>query len=169
MPIAEQSMLLVENVPDDIELATRALRVCGHEEKIRVVRDGPEALDYLFAEGEYAGRDRSLQPAVVLLDLKLPRLSGFDVLARVHSDPRTFRTPIVIHTDSKDDFDINRAYELGASSYVHKHGDFVQYCTALKKITDYWLQVNIPPVSPRFLAAKPGGSQLRGASPQSSN
>ncbi len=152
-----QAMLLVEDVPEDIELATQALRICGHGDKIRVVRDGLEALDYLFAEGEYAGRDRGLQPTVVLLDLKLPRLSGFDVLARAHSDPRTFRTPIVIHTESQDDFDINRAYELGASSYVLKHGDFGQYCAALKKITDYWLQVNIPPVSPRFLVAGAAG------------
>jgi two-component system, response regulator len=148
-----QTMLLVEDVPEDIALATQALRICGHEDKIRVVRDGLEALDYLFAEGEYARRDRGLQPSVVLLDLKLPRLNGFDVLARVHSDPRTYRTPIVIHTGSQDDFDINRAYELGASSYVLKHGDFDLYCGALKKITDYWLQVNIPPVSPRFVAA----------------
>ena len=152
-----QTMLLVENVPADIELASQALRICGHADRIRVVRDGLEALDYLFAEGDHAGRDRSLQPAAVLLELKLPRLSGFDVLARVHSDPRTFRTPIVIHTDSKDDFDINRAYELGASSYVFKHGDFVQYCTTLKKITDYWLQVNIPPVPPRFRSVRTGG------------
>ena len=110
MQSSEQAMLLVEDETEDIELATQALRICGHGDNIRVVRDGLEALDYLFAEGEYAGRDRNLQPSVVLLDLKLPRLSGFDVLARVHSDPRTFRTPIVIHTGSRDDFDINRAY-----------------------------------------------------------
>jgi two-component system response regulator len=154
---AKQTMLLVEEVPEDIELATQALRICGHADKIRVVRDGLDALDFLFAEGEYARRERGLQPSVVLLDIKLPRLSGFDVLARVHSDPRTYRTPIVIHTASQDDFDINRAYELGASSYVLKHGDFANYCGALKKIADYWLQVNVAPVSPRFLSAAASG------------
>ncbi len=161
MPSSEQTMLLVEDVPDDIELATQALRICGHGDNICVVRDGLQALDYLFAEGDYAGRDRGKQPGVVLLDLKLPRLNGFDVLARVHSDPRTFRTPIVIHTGSQDDFDINRAYELGASSYVFKHKDFAQYCAALKTITDYWLQVNIPPIPPRFLSARAPGRRPR--------
>ncbi len=163
MPISEQAMLLVEDVPEDIELATQALRICGHGDNITVVRDGLEALDYLFAEGEYAGRDRSLQPTVVLLDLDLPRLSGFDVLARAHSDPRTFRTPVVIHTGSQEDFDINRAYELGASSYVLKQRDFGQYCAALKRIADYWLQVNVPPVPPRFLSVRAAGGRTRAA------
>ena len=161
MPGGGQTMLLVEDVPEDIELAAQALRICGHADKIRVVRDGPEALDYLFAEGEYAGRDRSLQPTVVLLELNLPRLSGFDVLARAHSDPRTFRTPIVIHTGSQEDFDINRAYELGASSYVLKQRNFAGYCAALKIVADYWLQVNVPPVSPRFLSVRAAARRMR--------
>lgn len=163
MEYAEQTLLLVEDLPEDIELATQALRQCGHVDKIVIVRDGLEALDYLFVEGIFAKRDRSLQPSVVLLDLKLPRLSGFDVLARVHSDPRTYRTPIVIHTSSTDAFDINRAYELGASSFVRKHQEFSLYAAALKKIADYWLELNVPPVSPKFLAAKAVSKRARSA------
>jgi len=151
---AERTLLLVEDTPEDVELATRALRHCGYIDNIVIVRDGQDALDYLFAEGTYAARDRSLQPAVVLLDLKLPRLNGFDVLARLRSDQRTYRTPIIVLTASDNAADINRAYELGACSYVHKHVEFGQYVAALRKIAEYWLEFNIAPASRRSIALR---------------
>lgn len=138
-------VLLVEDNPDDEALAIRALRRNNILNEIVVVRDGVEALDYLFASGAYAGRDLSIQPAVILLDLKLPRLDGIEVLRRLRADDRTKFLPVVILTSSKEEQDLLNSYSLGCNSYVIKPVDFVQFAEAIRQLGMYWLLLNEPP------------------------
>lgn len=138
-------ILLVEDNPDDELLTLRALRKSHLVNDIVVTRDGVEALDYLFGEGEYAGRDTRQQPQLVLLDLKLPRLDGAEVLGRMRADPRTHLVPVVVLTSSDEDHDIARAYEMRANSYVRKPVDFNQFLEAIQQIGLYWLVLNKPP------------------------
>jgi len=142
--MSEKMILLVEDSPDDEELTTRALRQAKIANEIVVARDGAEAVDFLFGEGAYAGRDVSRTPAVVLLDLKLPKLSGLDVLDRLRADPRTRLVPAVILTSSSEEEDMLKSYQLGANSYVRKPVDFGQFAQAVSQLGIYWLLLNQP-------------------------
>jgi len=142
--VSRRTILLVEDNPDDEELALRALKKVEGIDAVDVVRDGVEALDYLFGRDTYATRDLSDAPLVVLLDLKLPRLDGLDVLRALRADPRTRRQPVVILTSSAEDQDVLRGYELGANSYIRKPVDFVQFTTTVRQLGTYWLDINQP-------------------------
>ena len=138
----EKMILLVEDSADDEELTTRALRKANIVNEIVVARDGKEALDYLFGQGAYQGRDLSAMPAVILLDLKLPKLSGLDVLQRVRADARTKLIPTVVLTSSSEDEDMLKSYQSGANSYVRKPVDFGAFANAVSQLGVYWLLLN---------------------------
>lgn len=138
-------ILLVEDNPDDELLALRALRKNGVANEVVVARDGVEALDYLFATGEYAGRDIEDTPQLVLLDLKLPRVDGLEVLRRLRSDERTRLVPVVILTSSKERQDMLDGYGLGANSYVRKPVNFERFVEAVEQLKLYWLVLNESP------------------------
>ncbi|MDP8922726.1 MAG: response regulator [Chloroflexota bacterium] len=140
---------MVEDNPDDEALARRALTRNNIANEVAVARDGVEALEYLFATGAYAGRDPSALPVVVLLDLKLPKLDGLEVLRRLRADERTRLLPVVILTSSREEQDLITGYGLGANSYVRKPVDFVQFTEAVRQLGLYWLVLNEPPPSPR--------------------
>lgn len=146
MASSEKVVLLVEDNEDDIELTLRAFRKNKIANEVVVARDGVEALDLLFAEGEHAGTKR-LDPQVVLLDIKMPRVDGFEVLARVRSDARTRSLPVVMLTSSKEEDDMIRAYELGSNSYIRKPVDFDQFAHAVQQLGLYWLVLNETPSS----------------------
>ncbi len=139
------TILLVEDNPDDEELTLRALRKSGVKEPVVVARDGPEALDYLFATGAWKERDAQDTPRVVLLDLKLPKLSGLDVLRRMREDPRTRRVPVVVLTSSTEERDIEQCYDLGANSYVRKPVEFDEFLEFIRNLGNYWLKLNARP------------------------
>lgn len=141
-------ILLVEDNPDDVELTLRALRKSKIANDVIVVRDGVEALDYLFAIGQYAGRDPAALPQVVLLDLKLPRLDGLQVLERVRANPKTRLLPVVILTSSTEQRDLVSGYTLGANSYIRKPVDFHQFVEAVHQLGLYWLVLNERPPLP---------------------
>ncbi len=139
-------ILLVENNPDDEILTLRALRRSNIANEVIVAHDGVEALDYLFGTGAYAGRDGQKNPAVVLLDLKLPKLDGLDVLRRLRADTRTALLPVVVLTSSDEEQDIAESYRLGANSYIRKPVDFNQFVEAVQQLGLYWLLLNkLPP------------------------
>jgi two-component system, response regulator len=138
-------ILLVEDNPDDEALTLRALNKSKIANKIVVVRDGAEALDYLFATGPYADRDSLDLPQVTLLDLKLPKVDGLEVLRRIRSDPRTRMLPVVILTSSREEQDLTQAYSSGANSYVRKPVDFNQFVDAIGQLGLYWLVLNETP------------------------
>ena len=142
-------ILLVEDDPRDEELTLRALTMNMSSDEVAVVRDGAEALDFLFGTGTHEGRDMSVIPKVVLLDLKLPKIDGLEVLRRMRLDPRTARLPVVIFTSSSEDEDVISSYSLGANSYVRKPVDFEQFLEATKQLGLYWMQTNqtAPPVA----------------------
>jgi|tagenome__1003787_1003787.scaffolds.fasta_scaffold20987514_4 two-component system response regulator len=141
-------ILLVEDNPDDELLALRALRKNNVMNEVVVARDGVEALDYLFASGPHAGRDTSTMPRLILLDLKLPRVDGLEVLRRLRSDERTKLLPVVILTSSKERKDMLEGYGLGANSYVRKPVNFEQFVGAVEQLKLYWLGLNeAPPTS----------------------
>jgi CheY-like chemotaxis protein len=139
-------ILLVEDNPDDEELTKRAIRKNNILNELVVTRDGAEALDYLFGTGNYAGRDTSDMPTVVLLDLKLPKIDGLEVLRRMRSDERTSLVPVVILTSSKEEQDIATGYKLRCNSYIRKPVDFVQFSDAVQNLGLYWLLLNEPPI-----------------------
>jgi two-component system response regulator len=142
-------ILLVEDNPADEKLTLRAFKQCGVANEIVVVRDGVEALDYLFCTGAFAARDPRDPPAVILLDLKLPKLDGLEVLRQLRADDRTKLLPVVILTSSKQDEDVARSYELGANAYVRKPVDFGEFAAATKTLGLFWLVLNErPPVAP---------------------
>jgi len=138
-------ILLVEDNDDDVELTLRALRRNRVANRVDVVRDGAEALEYLFATGRYAGRDIRDTPNLVLLDLKLPKVGGLEVLERLRSDPRTRRLPVVVLTSSNVESDLARSYDLGANSYIRKPVDFTQFMEAVNQLGLYWLVLNEAP------------------------
>ena len=142
---AEKVILLVEDNPDDEALTLRALRKNNILNEVVVARDGVEALDYMFGTGPYAGRDIRNQPQIILLDLKLPRIDGLEVLRRLRADPRTALQPIAILTTSNEDRDITTSYRLGANSYIRKPVDFDQFMEAVRQLGLYWLVLNVPP------------------------
>ena len=141
-------ILLVEDNDDDVELTLRAFRKSDLVSTVTVMRDGVEALDYLLAMGEYASRNPEVLPDLVLLDIKLPRVDGVQVLKRLRSHPRTRLIPIVILTSSAEPKDLLTCYTLGANSYVRKPIDFQQFTHALHQIGSYWLQTNQAPPAP---------------------
>lgn len=149
--MSNKVILLVEDNPDDEALTLRALKKKNILNEVIVAHDGVEALDYLFAEGKYAGRDENVTPEVILLDLKLPRIDGLEVLRRVRADARTSLLPIVILTSSKEDRDMIESYSLGCNSYIRKPVDFVQFGDAVQQLGLYWLVLNAAP--PRRAAA----------------
>jgi|SRR5579859_686413 len=142
-------ILLVEDNPDDEALTVRALKKNNIINEIVVVRDGVEALDYLFGEGAHAGRDTSMVPQVILLDLKLPKLDGLGVLRRLRADARTKLLPVVLLTSSNEEEDLLNGYGLGANSYVRKPVDFDQFKEAIRQLSLYWLVLNEPPPARR--------------------
>jgi CheY-like chemotaxis protein len=133
-------ILLVEDNPSDIDLTHRALSRSRIANELVVVEDGREALDYLFG-----GDVPAVLPALILLDLKLPKVDGFEVLRQVRANPRTHRLPVVILTTSKEDRDVARSYDLGANSYIQKPVDFNQFAEAISSLGLYWLVLNEPP------------------------
>ena len=144
----DKIILLVEDNPDDEALTLRALAKNNIKNAVLVVRDGAEALDYLHAGGKYTGRDATELPQVVLLDLKLPKIDGLEVLRRLRADPRTKPIPIVVLTSSKEEQDVIRSYDLGANSYVRKPVDFTQFAEGVRQLGLYWLVLNeAPPAS----------------------
>ena len=138
-------ILLVEDTPEDRELALRALRKAKLTNSIQIARDGAEALDFLFGEGDFAGRHLGAGPKVVLLDLKLPKIDGIEVLRRIKSDPRTQAIPVVVLTSSKEQKDVVESYRLGVNSYIVKPVDFEQFVAAVQNLGMYWLLLNQPP------------------------
>ena len=145
--MSDRLILLVEDNPDDEALTLRALDKSNVDKQVVVVHDGVEALDYLFATGDYAGRDFNVMPQLVLLDLKLRRVDGLEVLRRIRADERTKRLPVVILTSSKEDEDSVASYNLGANSYVQKPVDSTQFAGAVQQLGLYWLVFNEPPPS----------------------
>ena len=138
-------ILLVEDNPNDAELTLRALKKSKIASTIIHVHDGEEALEYVFARGRFEGRDINSQPRLMLLDLKLPKIDGMQVLKAVKSDPRTKLMPVVILTTSKEENDILRSYELDANSYIVKPVDFDKFIDAVKELGLYWLLLNVMP------------------------
>jgi CheY-like chemotaxis protein len=143
--MGKKVILLVEDNPDDVDLTLRALRKGNILNELVVARDGVEALDYLFGTGAHAGRDLSIMPTVVLLDLKLPKIDGLEVLRRLRANERTKFLPVVILTSSQEEQDLIDGYKLGANSYIRKPVDFVQFSEAVRQLELYWLLLNEPP------------------------
>lgn len=145
----DKVILLVEDNPDDEALTLRALKKNNISNEVVVAHDGAEALEYLFGEGMYAGRNTQVMPQVILLDLKLPKVDGFDVLRTMRADERTKRLPVVILTSSNEEQDRISGYDLGANSYVRKPVEFASFLDAVKQLGLYWLLLNQTAPVPR--------------------
>lgn len=145
--MGDKIILLVEDNPDDEALTLRALKKNNIRNEVVVARNGAESLDYLFGNGAYAGRDVSIVPAVTLLDLKLPKVDGLEVLRRIRADDRTKLLAVVILTSSKEEQDLIQGYSLGANSYIRKPVDFTQFSEAIRQLGLYWLVLNETPPS----------------------
>ena len=141
----EVDLLLVEDNADDLDMALHALRKTNLTGRIEVARDGVEALDFIFCRGAHAARKPADGPKVVLLDLKLPKVGGLEVLRAIKIDPRTRNIPVVVLTSSKEQNDVAESYQLGVNSYVVKPVDFTQFAEAVQKLGRYWLLLNQPP------------------------
>jgi two-component system response regulator len=138
-------ILIVEDTQQDLDLALRALRKAKLSNRIQIVRDGEEALEFIFCEGKYAGRKIANGPKVILLDLKLPKVDGLEVLRRIKDDARTKAIPVVMLTSSKEQNDVVESYNLGVNSYIVKPVNFEQFSEAVQKLGMYWLLLNHPP------------------------
>ena len=141
----DKVILLVEDNADDEALTKRAFKKNNVMNRVVVARDGVEALDYLFGTGAHTGRDLSVMPTLVLLDLKLPKVDGLEVLRRMRADPRTKVTPVVVLTSSKEEQDLVTSYSIGVNSYIRKPVDFEQFMEAVRHLGLYWLVLNEPP------------------------
>jgi CheY-like chemotaxis protein len=141
-------LLLVEDNPDDEELTLLAFEQSPIANEVVVAHDGVEALDYLFGTGIHADRNLSVMPALILLDLQLPRINGLEVLQRLRADPRTKLLPVVILTTSNEQQDLINSYSLGCNSYIRKPVDYDQFMTAVQQLGMYWLLINEPPPVP---------------------
>jgi len=153
---SEIEILLVEDDPDDMELTMRALRSEHLCNRIEVARDGEEALDFLFCRGAFSQRDPDSKPRLVLLDLKLPKLDGLDVLKQIKEHPATRALPVVILTSSRQESDLVRSYQLGTNSYIQKPVEFDQFQATVKQLGYYWLLVNQSPPRNAFTAQPEG-------------
>ena len=138
----------MEDNPNDIELTLHAFKKNKLTNRIHVVRDGAEALEFLFATGAYAGRDSADWPRVILLDIKLPKVDGLEVLRQIKNDARTRTIPVVLLTSSREERDILESYRLGSNSYIVKPVEFDQFTNAVRELGMYWLLLNRPPVEP---------------------
>lgn len=138
-------LLLIEDNPEDLELTQRALKKANLTNRIQVARDGVEALEFIFCEGPHAMRNIADGPKLILLDLKLPKIDGLEVLRRLKGDPRTRAIPVVVLTSSKEQRDVVESYELGVNSYIVKPVDFEGFAAAVQKLGLYWLLLNQPP------------------------
>jgi two-component system response regulator len=147
MSVKKKTILLIEDNPDDELLTLRAMRKNNIANEIVVVRDGAEALDYIFCTGQFAERNIAEGPQVILLDLNLPKIGGLDVLKRIRNDPRTALYPVVVLTSSKEEKDLVESYRLGANSYIRKPVDFNQFSDAIRQLGLYWLVLNEVPES----------------------
>ncbi len=147
--VKEVEILLVEDNPTDAELCIRALKKSNLANNLVWVKDGAEALEFLFATGAYADRDVSSPPKVVLLDLRLPKVDGMEVLRKVKADERTRAIPVVVLTSSKEDRDVAESYQLGVNSYISKPVEFDSFAKTVSELGLYWLLVNRPPVTTR--------------------
>lgn len=145
--MASNIILLIEDNPDDEALTLRAFKKSNLTNEVIIARDGVQALDYLFGTGDHAGRDTSIVPSLILLDLKLPKVDGLQVLERIRSDARTRLVPVLILTSSKEQEDLIRGYSLGANSYVRKPVDFNQFLHGIQQLGLYWLVLNEQPPS----------------------
>ena len=145
MTTSAVDLLLVEDNPEDLELALRALRQANLANHVQVARDGAEALDFIFGEGDHAGRPIAEGPKLILLDLKLPKIDGLEVLKRIKSDPRTQMIPVVVLTSSQEQRDVVAGYKLGVNSYIVKPVNFEQFVEAVRAVGLYWLLLNQPP------------------------
>lgn len=145
MNMSKKHILLVEDNPDDEALALRALKKSNVANEISIARDGVEALEYIFCEGEYRERDIHQLPVVILLDLKLPKVDGLEVLKRIKEHERTRRIPVVVMTSSSEEHDIVSSYDFGANSYIRKPVDFNQFTEAVAQLGLYWLVMNEVP------------------------
>jgi CheY-like chemotaxis protein len=145
MTAKTKTILLIEDDPSDVDLTRRALAKGRIVNELVVASDGQEALDYLFGTGEYAGRDTSNSPTLTLLDLKLPKVSGLDVLRRIRTDASTRRMPVVILTSSREEQDMAASYDLGVNSYIRKPVDFGQFVQSVAQLGLYWLVLNEEP------------------------
>jgi len=143
--MSSNNILLIEDNPNDEKLTVLALKEGKVVNQIVVAHDGVEALDYLFGTGKYEGRDVSIMPALILLDLKLPKIDGLDVLKRIRSEKQTKYLPVVVLTTSSEDRDITESYDLGANSYVCKPVDFKEFINAAKQLGLYWMLLNASP------------------------
>jgi two-component system response regulator len=141
----EIEILFVEDSQDDLDMALHALRKANLTNRIQIVRDGAEALEFIFCEGAFAGRKFENPPKVILLDLKLPKIDGMEVLKRIKGDPRTKMIPVVILTSSKEQRDVIESYNLGVNSYIVKPVNFEQFAAAVQELGMYWLLHNQPP------------------------
>lgn len=141
----DKDILLVEDNPDDVELTRIAFAEAGLDQRLEVVGDGAQALDYLMARGAYAHRAGAKLPAIVLLDLNLPKLDGREVLEAIRAEPSTHKLPVVVLTTSSEPFDVEASYGLGANSYIRKPVDFEQFVWAVKQVGLYWLVLNHAP------------------------
>jgi two-component system response regulator len=143
--MTNRTILLVEDNPDDADLALLAFKESGIGEKAVVARDGQEALDYLLHDGVLHGRRAQDLPKVILLDLNLPRVDGFEVLKRLRDNPLTRCLPVVVLSSSREESDLERSYQLGANSYIQKSLDFSRFVDSVKKMGEYWLSLNVVP------------------------
>jgi two-component system response regulator len=146
--MSEKAIMLVEDNPDDEALTLRAFKKNNIGNQVVIMRDGQQALDYLFGSGAYAGRDTSQLPQIVLLDLNLPKIGGLDVLKRIRADARTCLLPVVILTSSKEEHDLVTGYQLGANSYIRKPVEFAAFAEAVRQLGLYWLVLNEGPPAP---------------------
>jgi two-component system, response regulator len=147
--MSSKTILLVEDNPSDIELTRRALERSRVANDLVVVEDGEQALAYLFCTGAFASRDPCDMPALVLLDLKLPKVDGLGVLERLRKDDRARRLPVVVLTSSAEERDVAASYDLGVNSYIRKPVDFMQFAAAIQQLGLYWLVLNAPPPEQR--------------------
>ena len=145
MERSQIEILLVEDNMDDAEMTVHALRKNNLANKLIHMKDGEEALDFLFGTGNFIGRDVNLKPSLILLDLKMPKVDGLEVLERVKSNEATKKIPVVILTSSKEDPDVSKCYELGANSYIVKPVEFESFIKAVSELGMYWLILNQPP------------------------
>ena len=147
LPMPHRKILLVEDNPDDVALTLRAFKKNNIVNDVVVAADGQSALDWLFGQGEFAGRDATVQPAFVLLDLKLPKIDGLEVLARLKGDPRTATIPVVMLTSSQEQSDLIQSYQQGVNSYIVKPVNFESFVQAVAELGMYWVLLNQPPAT----------------------